>query len=180
MDNLANTIALLERTPAALDALLRDLPAFWTAQNEGADTWSVWDVIGHLIYAEHEDWIPRMNVILQHGESRPFEPFDRLAHKTQSQGRTLPQLLDEFAAIRAQNIARLRARNLTEEQLLRRGTHPALGPVTLSELLSTWAAHDLTHLHQISRIMALQYRDEVGRFRAFLGVMQCAGHSASA
>jgi uncharacterized damage-inducible protein DinB len=175
--NLDRTIALLERTPAALNALLRDLPDEWTRRNEGEKTWSVFDVVGHLIHGERTDWIPRTRRILEFGESKPFDRFDRFAQERESQGKSLPQLLDEFAELRAEKLDELRAMNLTEEDLKKRGTHAALGVVTLSELLSTWAAHDLTHLHQIARIMAHQYREAVGPWTKFLGVMQCAGHS---
>jgi hypothetical protein len=176
-NNLDQTIALLARTPATLNALLRDLPDEWTCHNEGEKTWSVFDVIGHLIHGERTDWIPRARRILESGESQPFDRFDRFAQERESQGKSLPQLLNEFAALRAEKLDELRALNLTEDDLKKRGTHPALGVVTLSELLSTWAAHDLTHLHQIARIMAHQYREAVGPWTKFLGVMQCAGHS---
>ena len=176
--NLQHTVALLTRTPAALDALLRDLPETWTLGNEGEKTWSAFDVVGHLIYAERVNWIPRAKILLQFGETRPFEPFDRLGHVRGSQGKSLGQLLDEFARVRAESLAELRALDLRPEDLKRRGRHPAVGAVTLSELLATWAAHDLTHLHQISRIMACQYREAVGPWSKFLGVLQCAGHSS--
>lgn len=174
--NLENTIALLERTPAALDALVRGLPGAWTDHNEGEGTFTVVDVIGHLIYADKIDWMPRARVILEYGETRAFEPFDRWGHVKECEGRTPPQLLDEFARVRARRLADLRALNLAQSQLEMRGRHPALGPVTLSELLATWAAHDLTHLHQVSRIMAHQYRDRVGPFAGYLGVLKCSGH----
>jgi hypothetical protein len=176
--NVDNTIALLTRTPAALEAFLRDLPDDLTRSNEGAKTWSAFDVVRHLIHGERTDWMPRAKMILQHGESQSFVPFDRWGQERESQGRSLPQLLDEFARLRAENLAELRALNLRSEDLARRGRHPELGAVTLSELLATWAAHDLTHLHQISRVMAHQYRDAVGPWSAYLGVMHCAGHSA--
>ena len=176
--NLQHTISLLARTPATLDALLRDLPEEWTMRNEGGNTFNAFDVIGHLIHGERTDWMPRAKRILKFGESRAFDRFDRRAQERDSQGKSLPQLLDEFARLRAENLAELRALNVTDQELNRRGLHPELGTVTLSQLLATWAAHDLTHLHQISRIMAHQYRDAVGPWRAYLGVMQCAGHSA--
>lgn len=176
--NIQDTIALLSRTPAALDALLRGLPERWTLRNEGENTWTPFDVIGHLIHGERTDWIPRTRRILQFGESRPFEPFDRLAQNQESKGKLLGQLLDEFARLRGDNIRELRAMNLKPEDFEKRGMHPALGSVTLSELLATWATHDLTHLHQISRIMAHQYREAVGPWSRFLGVLQCGGHSS--
>jgi hypothetical protein len=174
---LENTIALLERTPAALNALLRGLPEVWTESNEGGETWSVSTVVAHLIHCEHEDWMPRVRRILQSDESEPFSSLDREGHVRYKEGKNLAQLLDEFARERAKGLEELRGLKLTAEDFARRGKHPALGLVTLSELLATWAAHDLTHLHQISRIMAQQVRDAVGPWVRFLGVMQCAGHS---
>ena len=173
-------MALLERTPAALDALVRGLPEAWTTHNEGAETFTVFDVIGHLIHGERADWTSRAKVILEHGESKTFERFDRFAHKRESAGKTPEELLDEFGRLRKQNLAEVRSWKLGPSELTKRGTHPGLGPVTLSQLLATWAAHDLTHLHQISRIMAHQYRELVGPWSVYLGVMQCAGHSAGA
>jgi hypothetical protein len=176
--NLADTIALLSRTPAALNGLVRGLPETWTRRNEGGDTWSVFDVIGHLINGERTDWMPRARMIIQFGETRAFDPFDRFAQQRESQGKSLAELLDEFASLRVSNLEELRRMSLRPEDLRRRGVHPALGVVTLSELLATWAAHDLTHLHQISRIMAHQYRTAVGPWSAFLGVLHCDGHSS--
>lgn len=176
--DLSQSIALLARTPAALNALLRDLPEAWTSTNEGENTWSLFEVVGHLIHGERTDWMPRAKRILEFGESKAFDPFDRFAQNRESQGKSLPQLLDEFATLRADNLTQLRALNLQPLDFQRRGRHPALGTVTLSELLATWAAHDLTHLHQISRIMAYQYREAVGPWSKFLGVMHCTGHSA--
>jgi hypothetical protein len=176
--NLEHTVSLLTRTPAALNALLRDLPEPWTVQTEGEKTWSAFDVVGHLIHGERTDWMPRTRMILQSGDTRAFDPFDRHAQERESQGKSLPQLLDAFAQVRAQNLDALRALKLRPEDFEKRGLHPALGTVTLSELLATWAVHDLTHLHQISRIMAHQYRDAVGPWGAYLGVLKCAGHSS--
>jgi hypothetical protein len=176
--NLSDTISLLTRTPASLDALLRGLPEAWTSCNEGPNTWNAFEIVAHLIYGEQADWITRAKFLLQFGETRPFEPFDRHGHVRVSQGKSLPQLLDEFARARSESLDQLRALNLQTEDLERRGRHPAFGPVTLSQHLATWAAHDLTHLHQISRVMAHQYREAVGAWRAYLGVLQCNGHSS--
>lgn len=176
--DLEHTISLLMRTPAALNALLRDLPEPWTLRNEGENTWSAFDIVGHLIHNERTNWMPRAKLLLQFGEGKNFESFDRFGHVRVTQGKSLGQLLDEFARLRSQNLQELRALNLREEDLERRGRHPSLGVVTLSQLLATWAAHDLTHLHQLARVMAYQYRDAVGPWRKYLGVMQCAGHSA--
>jgi len=176
--NLQHTIALLTRTPATLDALLRDLPETWTHRNEGEGTMSAFDVVGHLINGERANWMPRARILLQFGETHAFAPFDRWGHVRESQGKSLGELLDEFASVRSRSLDELRALNLRPSDLARRGRHPAFGAVTLSQLLATWAAHDLTHLHQISRIMAHQYREAVGAYSAYLGVLQCAGHSA--
>jgi hypothetical protein len=176
--NLDHTISLLTRTPAALNALLRDLPEGWTLHNEGENSWSAFDVVGHLIHADRTDWMPRAKIIRQFGDTQPFAAFDRLGHVRESEGKSLGEILDEFALVRAESLKDLRALNLRPEDLERRGRHPALGVVTLSQLLATWAAHDLTHLHQISRIMAHQYRDAVGPFSNYLGVLRCSGHSS--
>jgi len=176
--NLHDTMALLKRTPAALDALLRDLPEAWTSRNEGAGTWSAFDIVGHLNHGERTDWMPRARMILEFGDTRTFEPFDRRGQEQESAGKSLGQLLDEFARWRSAGLGELRAMNLRREDLERRGRHPALGAVTLSQLLATWAVHDLTHLHQISRVMAHQYAAAVGPWHEYLGVLKCGGHSA--
>ena len=176
--NLNDTISLLTRTPAVLDTLLRDLPETWTRHHEGGDSWTAFEVVAHLIHAERTDWIPRAKHILQSGDTQPFAPFDRLGHIRESQGKSLNQLLEEFARARSKSLQELHQLKLQPKDLDRTGRHPALGAVTLSQLLTTWAVHDLTHLHQISRIMAHQYRDSVGPFAAYLGVLKCAGHSS--
>ncbi len=181
--SLPEATAILSRTPAALDALLRGLPDACVLSNEGTnaegkETWSAFDIVGHLIVGERTDWMPRSRIILENGEARPFDPFDRFAQEKESQGKSLPQLLDEFARLRSENLAALRAMNLQPDDLARTGRHPALGVVTLSELLATWAVHDLTHLHQLSRVMAHQYRDVVGPWSAYLGVLHCGGRGA--
>ena len=181
--NLTEAVAVLARTPATLDGLLRGLPNFWVRGNEGRsdggnDTWNAFDIVGHLVSGERTDWMPRVSIILENGEARPFDPFDRFAQFKESQGKSLEELLDEFARLRKENLAALQALNLHPKDLTRRGKHPALGAVTLSELLATWAVHDLTHLHQLSRVLAHQYREAVGPWRAYLGVLRCNGHSA--
>jgi hypothetical protein len=134
--------------------------------------------VGHLVHGERADWIPRAQRILEFGETRAFEPFDRLAQVRESKGKTLEQLLDEFAALRSENLGQLRAWNLRPEDLAKSGLHPSLGTVTMSQLLTTWAGHDLTHLHQLSRVMAYQCREAVGPWSQYLGVLQCNGHSS--
>jgi hypothetical protein len=176
--NLENTVSLLAHTPAALDALLRDLPDVWTLRNEGENTWSAFDVVGHLIQTERTAWMPRVKIVLQFGDSRPFDPVDRFRQIQENRGKALPQLLDEFARLRSESLADLRALNLQPEDFSRPGRHPSLGAVTLSHVLAAWAGHDLTHLHQISRIMAHQYGDAIGPWRVYLGVLHCAGHSS--
>src|ERR1700686_280100 len=172
------TTSLLTRTPAALDAILRDLPETWTLRNEGENTWSPFDIVGHLIHAERTEWMPRARRVLQFGETKTFESFDREGPIRENHGKSLGQLLDEFGRLRSENLDELRALDLRQADLELRGGHPALGGVTLSQLLATWAVHALTHLHQISRAMAYQYREAVGPWSRYLGVLQCAGHSS--
>ena len=171
--SLNHTIALLERTPGALDELLRGLPSEWIDANEGGNTWSPREVVAHLSHAERTDWITHL---LEHGESKPFPLFNREAHRTTMHGKSMAELLDEFAAVRAASLEKLRALTLTADHMERRCVHQVLGTVTLENLLATWAAHDLTHLHQITRVLAYQYRDAVGPFSRFLGVTKCAAH----
>lgn len=169
--HLNDTIALLSRTPATLDALLRHLPDGWSTAHEGGATWSPFDVLGHLVHCEQADWMPRIRIILEAGESRTFDPLDRFAQFSTSEGRTLPSLLDEFADARQHSLHELTALALTTADLNRQGRHPAFGVVTLRQLLATWVAHDLDHLVQISRVLARQYSDEVGPWRQFLRVI---------
>ncbi len=169
--DLASGIAVLDRTPRTLRALLEGLPDGWTGTNEGPDTWSPFDVLGHLVHAEKTDWIPRARVILARGEDRTFPPFDRFAQFRESRGKTVAELLGEFDRLRAESLATLRSWNLAEAELALDGVHPEFGSVTLRQLLATWVAHDLAHLGQIARVMAKQYRDAVGPWRAYLPVM---------
>ena len=169
---LEERLAILTRTPAVLDAQLRDLPAVWTAATEGEGTWSAYDVVGHLIHGERGDWMTRLKIILDHGPSRPFDSFDREAQFRESAGAPLNALLDQFRELREANLRQLVALDVQPDQLDLMGTHPALGAVTLRQLLSTWTAHDLAHLVQINRVMARRYRDDVGPWVRFLSVMQ--------
>ena len=171
---LDDAIAILARTPAVLDALLRALPDGWIVAHEGGDTWSPFDVIGHLIHGERTDWMPRARIILEHGEGRAFDKFDRFAQFDQSQGRTLASLLDELAAVRQESLRQLQSLALSEQDLDRRGRHPELGVVTLRQLLATWVAHDLDHVMQIVRVLGRQYSDEVGPWRAYLRIISGA------
>jgi hypothetical protein len=168
---MEEAVAILARTPSTLDALLRGLPDAWTLAHEGGETWSPFDVVGHLIHGEQVDWLPRAKIILAEGEARAFDRFDRRAQFTQSAGRTLPDLLDGFARLREASLRELGSLNLTRADLDRRGRHPELGVVTLRQLLATWVAHDLDHIVQISRVLARQYSDEVGPWRAYLRVI---------
>ena len=168
---LEESLAILTRTPATLNTLLRDLPESWTTATEGPQTWSPYDVIGHLIHGERADWIPRLAIILEHGTARPFDPFDREAQFRESAGKSLSDLLDEFTALRRENVKHLRSLELDAGQLELEGTHPTLGTVTARQLLATWTAHDLAHVLQISRTMAKRYKQEVGPFAQFLSVM---------
>jgi hypothetical protein len=155
-------IEVLERTPAVLTAWLGGLGEEWTHVTEGPETFSPFDVVGHLIHGELTDWLPRARVILEHGESVTFEPFDRFAMYEASRGKTMDDLLARFAELRNSNLAELRALNITAEQLTLTGMHPRLGVVTMEELLSTWVVHDLGHIFQIARVMSHQYREFVG------------------
>ncbi len=164
-------IAILERAPGTLRALLEGLGPEWTGADEGPDTWSPYVVLGHLIHGEHADWIPRARIILAQGVDRRFTPFDRFAQFRESEGKSLAQLLDELEGLRAANLTTLAGWNLTESQLALEGEHPAFGAVSLRQLLATWVAHDLGHLAQVARVMAKQYREAVGPWRAYLPVM---------
>jgi DinB superfamily len=163
---------ILRRTPATLNALLRDLPEGWILATEGPESWSPFDIVGHLIHGEEADWIPRARLILEHGESRPFEPFDRFAMFEKSRGKSLGELLDTFERLRGESLKELGALNLTPETLSRRGAHPELGAVTLGQLLSAWVVHDLGHVGQVVRVMAKQYGEAVGAWQAYLPVLR--------
>ena len=167
-------LAVLQRTPRVLDAWLRDLPDALARGNEGEGTWSPYDVLGHLIHGEKADWIPRAKILLTHGETRAFDRFDRFAQFEDSRDKTLAELLDEFAAVRAASLRELAALNLSDADMARRGRHPELGTVTLGHLLATWVAHDLDHVMQIARVMARQYADAVGPWRVYLRVISGA------
>lgn len=168
---LDEAVAVLERTPASLSALLTGLPETWVGATEGDGTWSPYDVVGHLIHGERTDWIPRTRHILA-GETRPFVPFDRSAQFQESQGRSLAELLATFAELRRQNVAVLLGLNLTEDDLNRRGLHPELGEVTLRQLLATWVVHDLDHVTQVARTMAKVYTKATGPWIDYLSVLR--------
>lgn len=169
--DLTDGIAVLERTPGAFRALLADLPAEWITTDEGPETFSAFDNLGHLVHGERTDWIPRARIILAQGPDRRFAPYDRFAQVRESAGKSLAMLLDEFTALRADNLATLRGWSLTARDLDLTGEHPAFGAVTLRQLLATWVAHDLGHLAQVSRVMAKRYREAVGPWRAYLPVL---------
>ena len=164
-------VAVLQRTPGVLRSLLAGLPDVWITGNEGPGTWTPYEVLGHLIHGERADWIPRVRHLLEHGETRPFAPFDREAMLREPSGQTVEQLLDTFDALRRESLAQLSQLSLTDADLLRRGLHPALGAVTLNQHLATWVAHDLTHIAQIARAMAVQYREAVGPWHAYLSIL---------
>jgi hypothetical protein len=168
---LAHATAVLARTPNVLRTLLDGLGDAWTAPNEGPDTWSPFDIVGHLLHAERTDWIPRAELILARDANRRFEPYDRFAQFTESAGRSLHDLLTDFATQRAANLATVRAWQLTDDQLSWEGEHPAFGAVSLRQLLATWVAHDLGHIAQVTRVMAKQYRNAVGPWRMYLPVL---------
>ena len=169
--DLTEAISILERTPAVVRELLSGLSAGWIEQNEGADTWSPYDIVGHLIHGEETDWVVRASMILSDGGPKTFEPFDRFAQFENSKDKTLDQLLSEFEDLRQQNITRLKAMQITTDQFDQEGIHPELGTVNLRQLLATWVVHDLGHIAQISRVMAKQYAGEVGPWYAYVPVL---------
>jgi hypothetical protein len=169
--DLDDGMAVLARTPSVLRALLEDLPRGWVEGNEGPETWSAFDIVGHLIHGERTDWISRSRILLEHGTDKPFEPFDRFAQFEVSEGKNIGELLEEFAGLRERNLETLREMNLGAEDFDKEGVHPELGKVTLRELLATWVTHDLGHLAQIARAMAKQYGDEVGPWAAHLSIL---------
>jgi hypothetical protein len=169
---LEHVTEILGRTPSTLNSLLRDLPEPWLVNNEGTDTWSPYDIVGHLIHGEQTDWIPRAKIILDHGESKPFEAFDRVAMFEKSKGKSIAELLDTFARLRTENLQELQRLSLTTDLLEKRGVHPELGVVTIKQLLATWVVHDLGHIRQVVRVMAKQYREEVGPWKAYLSILE--------
>lgn len=169
--SLDNALPVLRRTPDILRVWLSDLPDSWTMANEGAESWSPFDIVGHLIHGERTDWMDRVELILAHGDSRPFTPFDRFAQFKASRGKSLAELLDTFAELRDSNLSRLQSLRLQQEDFVRPGRHPELGPVTLGQLLATWVAHDLNHLSQIARVMGRQYTHAVGPWVEYLPML---------
>ncbi len=169
--DLNKGIAILERTPVILEAFLKDLSEEWTLSNEGGDSWSPFDVVGHLIHGEKTDWIQRMKIILGEGPGKTFAPFDRFAQFESSKGKSMNELLDEFKERRAENLAILKMMKLSEDKFILKAIHPGLGEVSMKQLLSAWVAHDLGHIAQISRVMAKQYKEEVGPWNEYLTVM---------
>lgn len=173
--DLDEILAQLDSFPLTLEALLGGLPESLTQQNEGPGTWTVREIVAHLIHADHTDWLPRIHTILEFQDSKTFEPFVRAPQQNESA--SIVELLREFRKAREKNLEEVRALKLTADQLTLPGRHPAFGPVTLSQLIATWAAHDLTHLHQLSRVLAYPLREAVGPWQRYLGVMHCDGHS---
>lgn len=169
---IEEAVEILSRTPAVLNVLLGNLSGEWTTSKASADGWSAFDVVGHLIHAEETDWIPRARVILAQGENRTFEPFDRFAHFELSQGKTLSELLETFAAARSESIETLRRMNVTPELLQLKAIHPELGEVRLEQLLATWVVHDLTHIRQIVTVMAHRYSEDVGAWKEYLSILK--------
>ena len=170
--SLSKSIEILGHTPGVLIAMLGNVSPDWTSNNEGGETWSVYDIIGHLIHGDKTDWIPRMEIILSHKPDKTFEPFDRFAQFEESKGKSLAQLLDEFNSLRQKNMEYVRSKKITDKDLEETGIHPVFGEITLSQLLSTWTVHDLNHIAQIARVMAKQYKTEVGPWIQYLRILQ--------
>lgn len=166
------SVEILRNTPDVLDAMLVDLSSEWTESNEGPETWSAYDIVGHLIHGEKTDWIPRMQIIMSEESNKHFEPFDRFAQFENSKGKTLQQLLAEFKELRTQNISALQSKNIKVQDFNKIGIHPAFGEVTLANLLATWVVHDLNHIAQIARVMAKQYKQAVGPWPPYLKILQ--------
>lgn len=169
---VSDALEVLKRTPHILEALVKDLPPQWSAVNEGGETWSVYDIMGHLLHGETTDWVNRMEIILAQGSDRTFPPFERFAMFEESKGKTLNQLVSEFAAAREKSIAIIESKNITEAQLDLKGIHPKFGEVTLRQHLSTWVAHDMGHLAQMARVIAKQYKEETGPWVEYLRILQ--------
>ncbi|MDB5279931.1 MAG: DinB family protein [Ferruginibacter sp.] len=170
--SLSKSIEILGRTPDVLITMLYNLSNEWTCNNEGGESWNVYEIIGHLIHGEKTDWIPRMEVILSNTTDKSFVPFDRFAQLKKSEAPTLHELLDEFKSIRQHNTGLLKSKQLVEADLEKTGIHPEFGAVTLSQLVSTWVVHDLNHIAQIARVMAKQYEEAVGPWKAYLRILQ--------
>lgn len=170
--NLPKTIEILERTPIVLEHLLDGISDEWLMNNEGGDSWSPFDIVGHLIHGEKTDWIPRAKIILSDREDKTFIPFDRFAQMDASKSKDIQALLEEFKTLRIQNLEELKSLPLNDTTLKAKGIHPDLGESRLSELLSTWTVHDLGHIAQISRVMAKQYKSEVGPWKKYLGILK--------
>jgi hypothetical protein len=168
---LTEAIEILERTPLVVEQMLSGLSDNWVINNEGPDTWSPYDVVGHLIHGEKTDWIPRMLIVLSDGGDKKFEPFDRFGQFSESKGKTLQQLITEFKEIRKQSLDTLKSKKLSDADMSKTGIHPAFGSVTLKQLLATWVVHDLAHITQIARVMAKQYSAEVGPWKVYLSVL---------
>jgi hypothetical protein len=165
------SIEILERTPGVIRELLSGIGEEWIMANEGPETFSPYDVIGHLIHGEKTDWVPRAKIILEHGLSKPFIPYDRFAQFEASKGKSVYQLLDEFETIRRENMKWFRSVSLAESDLDKKGMHPGLGEVSLRNLLATWVVHDLTHIAQVGRVMAKQYKEEMGPWPAYFRIL---------
>ena len=168
---LKQALEILERTPLVVETMLNNLNEEWIRSNEGDDTWSPYDIVGHYIHGEKTDWIPRMEIMLNDLPDKRFEPFDRFAQFRNSKGKTLNELIDEFKILRKENLTKLQSVELNDEQLNRTGVHPQLGVVTLRQLLASWVVHDLTHIYQLSRVLAKQFEEEVGPWKEFMGVL---------
>jgi len=169
--DLSDAIAILERTPEIVSIMLRNLPGNWINANEGGNSWSPFDIVGHYIHGEKTDWIPRMEIILNDETNKTFDPFDRFAQFEDSKGKNLCQLLDEFSALRKRNIKKLSSIQFSEKLLNKTAMHPQFGSVTLRQLFASWVVHDLTHIHQLSRVLAKQYESEVGPWKEYMGVL---------
>ena len=169
--NLQQAIRILEKTPMVIRTMLSNLDSTWTRTNEGGDSWSPYDVVGHLVHGEKTDWMPRLEIMMQDGPIQAFKPYDRFAQVEMSKGKSLEELLDAFELLRKENLKTLRSKNISESDLMRKAIHPSLGEITLSQMLSAWTVHDQGHIAQIARVLAKNYTDEVGPWTNFLTIL---------
>jgi len=170
--DINRAIEVLERTPSVIKSLLSEISDEWTLNNEGENTWSPYDVVGHLVHGEKTDWMPRLEMVLGNSETKTFEPYNRFAQFEMSKGKSLATLLSEFELFRKENLDTLKAKNISEKDLNKIANHPSLGSVTLKNLLSAWVVHDLGHITQISRVMAKQYKEEIGPWSKYLTIVK--------
>ncbi len=169
---LQSAIHQLQRTPEVIRYLISGVPEAVLSANEGPGTWSPVEVLGHLIYGEQEDWLPRTRIILEFGTDQPFEPFDRTGHEAFIKGKKTEELLEEFSVCRTSNVKKLQEMELSSGDLQRKGVHPEFGEISLKQMLAAWVVHDLGHINQIARVIAKAYHNEIGPWSKYLTIVR--------